>query len=202
MVVVESLGHVWLLQPHGQQVPPSVGFSKQEYWMEWVIISSSRGSSWSRDRISVHIGRLVLYQLSHEGNPYQNIGIFKTAVEYMYYTKISDRTERGCNKTLIGISWHDQISNNICCQGRNYIPFLPIFSWTYCTNTTSLTRKCGKQWEIPELEHIPSLPTTGWLLIINRPGISLVLQWLRTGLPIQGTQVWSLVQRSHMLWGN
>ena len=73
--------------------------------LEWVIISSSRGSSWSRDRISVpHIGRLVLYQLSHEGNPYHNIGIFKTAVEYMYYTKISDRTERGCNKTLIGIS--------------------------------------------------------------------------------------------------
>ena len=35
-------------------------------------------------------------------------------------------------------------------------------------------------------------------------GISLVVQWLRIRLPMQGTRVRSLVKelRSHMLWGN
>ena len=35
-------------------------------------------------------------------------------------------------------------------------------------------------------------------------GASLVVQWLRICLPMQGTWVWSLIRelRSHMLWGN
>ena len=35
------------------QAPLSMGFSWQEYWQEWAAISSSRGSSWPRDRICI-----------------------------------------------------------------------------------------------------------------------------------------------------
>ena len=38
--------------------------------LKWVAISSSRGSSWSRDQTCVScIGRNILYHLSHLGNP-------------------------------------------------------------------------------------------------------------------------------------
>ena len=39
--------------------------------LEWVAVSSSRGSSWSRDRnqVSHTAGRQTLYHLSHQGSP-------------------------------------------------------------------------------------------------------------------------------------
>ena len=44
------------------QASLSMGFPRQEYWMEVVAISSSRGSSWSRDWTQVCcIGRWILY---------------------------------------------------------------------------------------------------------------------------------------------
>ena len=45
-VVSDSWTTLWTL---ARQVPPSLGFSRQESW-EWVAISSSRRSSWPRDR--------------------------------------------------------------------------------------------------------------------------------------------------------
>ena len=35
------------------QPPLSMGFSSQEYWVEWVAISFSRGSSWPTDRTCI-----------------------------------------------------------------------------------------------------------------------------------------------------
>ena len=47
-----------------RQTPLFRGFPRQEYW-EWVVISSSRGSSQPRDQISVSyvscVGRLIPY---------------------------------------------------------------------------------------------------------------------------------------------
>ena len=44
------------------QAPLSIGFSRQEYWSEWVAISFSRGSSWPRDRTCIScIDRRILY---------------------------------------------------------------------------------------------------------------------------------------------
>ena len=42
----------------------------QARMLEWVAISFSRGSSWSRDRTWVYcIGKWILYYLSHQGRP-------------------------------------------------------------------------------------------------------------------------------------
>ena len=62
-----ALSHIWLSAtpwiPVGQ-VPPSMGLPRQES-LEWVAISSSRGSSWPKDQIQVSciscIGRWILY---------------------------------------------------------------------------------------------------------------------------------------------
>ena len=47
------------------QAPLSMKFSRQEYWLEWVAISSSRGSFWPRDWICIFCvpctGRRILY---------------------------------------------------------------------------------------------------------------------------------------------
>ena len=52
--------------------PPcsSVHGIPQARMLEWVAISFSRGSSWSRDRTWVYcIGKWILYYLSHQGRP-------------------------------------------------------------------------------------------------------------------------------------
>ena len=52
-VPVKLLSHVWLFAipwTVAYQAPPSMEFSRQEYW---VAISSSRGSSWPRDLTQV-----------------------------------------------------------------------------------------------------------------------------------------------------
>ena len=49
---VKSLSHVRLFATPwtvAYQAPPSMGFSRQEYWSGWVTISFSRGSSLPRD---------------------------------------------------------------------------------------------------------------------------------------------------------
>ena len=54
-VKVKSLSHVWLFATPwtvAHQAPPSLGFSRQEYW---VAISFSRGSSRPRDRTRVSL---------------------------------------------------------------------------------------------------------------------------------------------------
>ena len=52
---VQSLSSVWLfVAPWAVacEAPLSMDFSRQEY-LEWVAVSYSRGSSWSRDRIQL-----------------------------------------------------------------------------------------------------------------------------------------------------
>ena len=47
------LSHIWLFETPWTvacQAPLSLEFSRQEYWLEWVAIPFSRGSSWPRDR--------------------------------------------------------------------------------------------------------------------------------------------------------
>ena len=64
--------------------------------LEWVAISSSRGSSWSRDQSWVScIGRLVLYCLSHQGSLrllYVCVYIFEKT---LILGKIEGRRKRG-----------------------------------------------------------------------------------------------------------
>ena len=80
-VVVYSLSCVWLLQPHGLYSPSdsSVRGISQTIILEWVAISSSRGSSWSRDWTCIFcIGRRIL---SH--------WVTRETHLYMYYAYIS-----------------------------------------------------------------------------------------------------------------
>ena len=56
------------------QSPLSMGFPRQEH-LEWVAISSRRGSSGSRDRTCLLSCKRILYPLSHLGSP--NISHFK-----------------------------------------------------------------------------------------------------------------------------
>ena len=71
---VKLLSRVWLLAAlwtAAYQAPPSLEFSRQEYWhglplpypkLQWVAISYSRVSSWPRDRTCIScIGRWILY---------------------------------------------------------------------------------------------------------------------------------------------
>ena len=64
------LSCVWLCDPKDHSPPgSSVHGISQARILEWIAISSSRGSSWSRDQTWVSwvscIGRQVLYQLCH-----------------------------------------------------------------------------------------------------------------------------------------
>jgi len=67
----QLLSFVWLfvtLWTVACQAPLAMEFSRQQYWI--VAISSSRGSSWSRDLTCVScIGRWVPLPLSHLGSP-------------------------------------------------------------------------------------------------------------------------------------
>ena len=61
------------LRPHGaHQAPLSMGILQPRI-LEWVAVSSSRGSSLPRDQTCVSrvscLGRWILYQLSHQGCP-------------------------------------------------------------------------------------------------------------------------------------
>ena len=76
---VKSLSCVWLFATPwtvGRQAPPSMGFSRQEYW-SGVAISFSRGSSWPRDwtQVSRIAGRCFNLWATKEGHnkPRQHI---------------------------------------------------------------------------------------------------------------------------------
>ena len=69
------LSHIWLFATPWilvHQAPPSMGLPRQES-LEWVAISSSRGSSWPKDRIQVscisYIGRWIIYHWVPWGIP-------------------------------------------------------------------------------------------------------------------------------------
>ena len=69
-VKVKSLSRVRLFVTRwtvAHQAPPSMGFSRQEYWSG--LPFPSRGSSWHRDRTWVPDCRQTLYHLSHQGSP-------------------------------------------------------------------------------------------------------------------------------------
>ena len=75
--VSQWLNHVWrfvTLWIVALQVPLSIGFLGKK--LEWVAISSSRGSSWPRDQPCIScvscIGRQILYHLCHLGSPFLN----------------------------------------------------------------------------------------------------------------------------------
>ena len=59
------LSHVWLFATVAHQAPLSMGFSRREFGMEQVAISSSRGSSWPRNQTRIFsascIGRQILH---------------------------------------------------------------------------------------------------------------------------------------------
>ena len=78
----------------------------------------------------------------------------------------------------------------ICCsQRKNTSPPTPPISWklSICSRGQACSLSCLEQ-----TKHLREL------------GSSLVVQWLRIHLPVQGMKVWFLdgELRSHMLWGN
>ena len=79
----------------------------------------------------------------------------------------------------------------ICCspQRKNTSPPTPPISWklSICSRGQACSLSCLEQ-----TKHLKEL------------GSSLVVQWLRIHLPVQGMKVWFLdgELRSHMLWGN
>ena len=71
VVVVQSLGRVWLLATPWtitRQAPLSMGFPRQEYW-RWAAVAYSRGSSQPSDQTHFSYvsctGRRVLYPQCH-----------------------------------------------------------------------------------------------------------------------------------------
>ena len=63
-----------------RQAPPSMGFSRQEYWHGFAI-SLFRGSSWTRDQAQIScIGRHTLYPWTSRETPQETITILKLYV--------------------------------------------------------------------------------------------------------------------------
>ena len=81
-VVFQSCSHVWLFCGPMDCSPLDsfVHGISQGRILEWVAISCSRGSSWTRDRTWVSCiswtGRWILYPLSHLGSPLLLIVLF------------------------------------------------------------------------------------------------------------------------------
>ena len=97
-VKVKSLSLVWLFATPwtvAYQAPLSMGFSKQEYWIEWIAISFSRRSSWPRDwtwvsRIvgtcfTVWATREVLYTVKYLKFSKEYIVDLSTIIFYLTY---------------------------------------------------------------------------------------------------------------------
>ena len=68
-LTLKLLSHVRLFETPrtvAYQAPPSMEFSRQEYWMEWVAISFSRGSFLTQgSNLGLLHCRQMLYHLSH-----------------------------------------------------------------------------------------------------------------------------------------
>jgi len=86
--VLSCFSHVWLSATPwtiALQAPLSTGFSRQEYW---IAISSTRGSSWPRERIRVSYvsctGRQVLYHQCHLRSP-----LFYTTQQFLQWQQLS-----------------------------------------------------------------------------------------------------------------
>ena len=68
VVVVWSLSCVWLSGPQGQPDSSDYGISQARI-LEWVVIFSSRGSSWPRNRTHIScIWQAVSLPLSYQGS--------------------------------------------------------------------------------------------------------------------------------------
>ena len=83
------LSHVWLFVTPWilvRQAPPSMELPRQEL-LEWVDISSSRGTSLPKDWIQVSclscIGRWILSHLSYQGNPLKILFILLSIVRLL-----------------------------------------------------------------------------------------------------------------------
>ena len=69
-VCAQSLSRVWLWDPMDCSLPgSSVHGIFSARILEWVAISSSRGSSWPRTEPSACNGRQILYHQCHLGSP-------------------------------------------------------------------------------------------------------------------------------------
>ena len=72
----KSLSRVRLFATTDRSLPgSSIHGIFQARGLEWVAISSSRGSSWPRDRPDLPHCRQTLYPLSHQGSPYVCISL-------------------------------------------------------------------------------------------------------------------------------
>ena len=81
------------------------------------------------------------------------------------------------------ICWYLQIFKHICTltQQKVFLKKHIIHTRMFC----AALFVCGEDWQ--------------WV-VIKKEGTSLVAQWIRIHLPMQGTRVWSLVRgKSHML---
>ena len=78
-VKVKSLSHVWLfatLWTVAYQAPPSVGFSRQEYWSGLPFPSPGDLPHWGLNPGLPHCGQM-LYRLSHQGSLDMSVVSFK-----------------------------------------------------------------------------------------------------------------------------
>ena len=85
-VVVQSLSHIWLCVSDCSPPGSSVHGLSQARILEWVGISFSRGSSWSRDRTQVScIGKWILYYwATKEAHTYIYIYIHTYSFSYSF----------------------------------------------------------------------------------------------------------------------
>ena len=105
--------------------------------LEWVVISSSRASSWFRDRTHVSCisctGRQTLYQLCHLASPFMHVKYKLTSL--LWFQAISQETKGEMNTNLLPLLYLVMFD---VFSGRTI--WIPIQSW----NSSSLSWKGNK----------------------------------------------------------
>ena len=147
------------------QAPLSMGFSRQEYWSGFAI-SSSRGSSWPRDRSYVfYIGRWVLYHWAtretqhHSGTTtlsYVSRRLLAPVTQGLYWAALSPKNSLTHYLTVLSL----QISAQTSLSQK-------IFPLTFTMTEFSLYTLLA--------QNIFSGPSSGCLLC-DSPGRKLMLE--------------------------
>ena len=141
-----------ILRTEAHEAPLSMGFSRQEYWSEWVAISSSRGSSWLRDwtrvsRVS-RIGRRVLsYWATWEARTVQSLSrvwLFATPWTAAHQASLSITNSRSSPKLMSIESVMPSSHLILCCPLfllPSIFPSIRVFS-----NESALRIRWPKHW--------------------------------------------------------
>ena len=97
------------LQPHGHQAPPSMGFSRQEYWRALPFPSPGNFLTQGSNPGLPHC-RQTLYRLSHQGS--QEASLFPRDLQFSSVAQSCPTLCDPMNRSTPGLPVHHQVSES------------------------------------------------------------------------------------------